>query len=171
MNYYKAYQQATLPRLVFELVATSIEQLQALGLDSDPYVVEETRLLDPLDPNYISYEFGICHVRIYQDILQARIQSEIDDAQAEFLKSTQVELTKKNVDAFKTSTFTYDGNTFPMNQGALTAYEAIFASLTTDMDLVALEGTYTLSAANIGSFKAAYYAKVIQIYGSNVSAA
>ena len=58
-----------------------------------------------------------------------------------------------------------------MNQGALTAYEAIFASLTTDMDLVALEGTYTLSAANIGSFKAAYYAKVIQIYGSNVSAA
>lgn len=167
MNYYKAKEQDTLPMITWELVATSIEELEALGLDDDPLVVEEPRLLDDEDPDFISYEFGICHVRVQDNELVATLSGDIDDAETAYIAGFNANKAKKTLDDMDAETFTYDSKTFPMNAGAVRGYQSIFDAPPANRDVISLEGVYALASGNIGAFKTAYLNKVLSIYGDN----
>lgn len=158
MKYYKAYETDTLPFTMFELIADSFEELQELGLESDPLVVTEAQLLDPLDPDYISSEYGICHSRVFNGALEARPAGEITAQQTAVGKASQFTKTKAVETALDTSTFTYDGKEFPMTPAARSLYTAIIDQKPATQNIITTSGTYELEAANIDTFKAAYYA-------------
>lgn len=163
MNYYKAITIDTLPKLIFELVATSVEQLEALGLDEDGTIVPETWLTDDEDENFISYEFGICHKRTVDGEIVDRPIGEIDDAQDALTAALSVLKTREIASEINYESFTYDGKVFPMTPGATIIYQAIFDRPADDHLIAAADGTYTLAAANIDAFKAEFYDRIIEL--------
>lgn len=170
MNYYKAKEQDELPKLTFELVATSAERLADLGLDTDPLVVDEDRLLNLANPNYISYEYGICHVRVQDNELVPTLAGDITAAEQALDKANLVVKTRDTASKFKERTFDFDGHNFPLNEGALPVYQAIIDREPSSKKIIALEGEYTLTLANIPNFKAALYDSIIEVHEENLDA-
>lgn len=167
MNYYKAREQDEIPKLVFDLVATSEEELEALGLDADPLVVTEDQLINDTDPNYISFDFGICHLRIHNGELEPRPGGEIDAAE-DALEAVGNSISARLVgDELDSETFVYDDHTFPLHAAARTIYQAIIAKATGNYYLYAMEGKYALLTANISAFAAAMNDKIIAIQIAN----
>lgn len=163
MRYYRAYEINSRPFLLFELVADSIEELQELELDEDPLVVTEDQLINPADPNYISYEHGICHWRIFNGELEERPAGEITAQATALGKATEVLRTKSLDATFEVGTFTYDSRDFPLTSAARAVYDAVFEAAPANRVLISTTGNYTLLEANIGAFKTAYLNKVLDL--------
>ncbi|MBK5213351.1 MAG: hypothetical protein JJE55_06800 [Flavobacteriaceae bacterium] len=163
MKYYKAYETDDRPFLLFDLVADTLEELQELGMDTDPLVVTKDQLLLPADPNYISYEYGICHKRIFGGVIADRLAGEITDQQAALAKATEVARSKSLTGIFETETFTYDSHDFPLTEAARSVYNAVFDAPAADCGLVSTTGNYTLLSANIGAFQTAYLNKILAV--------
>ncbi|PKP26183.1 MAG: hypothetical protein CVU03_04950 [Bacteroidetes bacterium HGW-Bacteroidetes-2] len=168
MNYYKARTIDTLPKLVFDLVATSIEQLTELGLNQSSIVVAETRLTDDQAVDFISYQHGICHLRIQNEALEAMPQIEIDKAEAEVFSAESVQKTREIEMQLQYEKFTYDGRDFPMTPGAVLVYQAIFDRPAEDHNIASATGSYTLLAVNISAFKAGFYARLIELNNAKI---
>jgi hypothetical protein len=166
MKYYRAQQQDTRPYLVFKLVAESLEDLVILDLDNDELVVEETLLTDDTDPDYISYEFGICHKRVFEGKIVDRLGADIAAQSVSLNISTEVLKTKNLEAALNLDTFLYDGRDFPLTSAARSVYTALFDQLPTSQGLITTTGTYTMLAANVPGFKSAYFTS---IFASNDS--
>ena len=149
MNYYKARQQATLPLVVFDLVATSLAQLQALGLDADPLVVDEDNL--PLTTG------SICHKKIFNGMLIDRDAAEINQAIANANEAKTIAQNEAKTEAIKVQEFTYNGNTFPMDETSQKRYEAVFSLPDADTDFQTKTGVVTVATADIAGMKTAYY--------------
>lgn len=157
MNYYKAYETNNRPFLLFDLVADSMEELIAIGLDADPLVVPEDRLTDPGHPDYISYEYGICHYRIFNGLLELRPAQEITDQQTALSIASEVQKTFAVSSVLDEATFTFDGKEFPLTPSARAVYTAVIDLQPPTRSLITTTGNYTLTAANISMFKTAYY--------------
>lgn len=157
MNYYKGYETNTRPFVLFELVAESFEELKALGLDNDPLVVTENQLMYAADPNFISYQFGICHKRIFNGILEDRPPAEISARQISLSKSLEIQKTKKVSSVFEQNTFSFDGKEFPMTNAARSIYTAVIDSKPATRKLITTTGSYILNQAQLEDFKEAYY--------------
>ncbi len=168
MKYYLAYETDNRPFLFFDLVADSLEELEALGLDADPLVVTEDQLTNPADPNYISYNYGICHNRIFGGAIVDRLVGEITVQQAILSKNTEIIRTKEVQKGLELATFSFDGKLFPLGSGATEVYNAIFSTASANRVIVSTTGNYTLTIANIDAFKAAYYAKVLGVQSSTI---
>lgn len=160
MNYYKAYQQDTRPYVLFDLVAESLEDLQAMGMESDPLVVPEDQLLNPANPNYISFQYGICHKRIFNGLLENRPAGEITAQQTANAKAKEVEKTQKVNETLDQSTFTFDGKEFPMTPAARAVYAAVIEFTPPTRNLITTTGTYVLHDSDLVAFKTAYYTAV-----------
>jgi len=169
MIYFKAKEQDSLPKLTWELVANSFEELQYLGLENDPLVVSEDRLLNPTDPGYISYEYGICHVRVQDNALVPTLAADITAAQQAMEKADSVVKTRDTASKFKDRTFDFAGRKFPLNDGAIPVYQAIIDRQPPSKTIISLEGEYTLIQADIAAFKNAFYDTVIEIHEENVT--
>lgn len=168
MNYYQARTIDTLPKLVFDLVATSFEELQEQGLETSAIVVTENRLTDTLDPGYISYQYGICHFRNVDGALVARAALEITDAQATLATAETVQKTREIETDLEFEKITYDGREFPMTPGAVLIYQAIFASPAITYNIAASNGSYALTAGKIDAFKTAYYGRLLEINNAKI---
>lgn len=160
MKYYLAYETDDRPFLFFSLIADSLEELEDLGLESDPLVVTEDQLLNPADPNYISYEYGICHKRIFGGAIVDRLAGEITAQQTALAKATEVQRTKTVNNALDETTFSFDGKDFPMTPAARAIYTAVIEFAPPTRNLITTTGTYVLTDANLAAFKTAYYTAV-----------
>lgn len=160
MKYYKAYETDSRPFVLFNLIADSLEELQEMGLEGDALVVTEEQLTNPGDPDYISYEFGICHLRIFNGILEPRPAGEITSQQGNSLAAIEIQKTKKLATDLEQSTFTYDGREFPLTAAARAVYEAVVNADALDVSLISTTGTYAFSGKTI-EFREAYYAAII----------
>lgn len=163
MKYYKGYETDDRPFLLFDYIAESLEELQALGLEADPLVVTEDQLLNPADPGYISFESGICHKRIFGGAIVDRLAGDITAQETALAKATEVARMKSLTSVFETDTFTYDVRDFPLNEAARSVYNAVFDATAADRVLVSTTGNYTLLSANISAFKTVYLNKILAI--------
>lgn len=157
MRYFIAYETDSRPFLLFDLVADSLTELQDLGLEGDPLVVTEDQLMNPADPNYISYEHGICHKRLFNGAIEDRPAGEITAQETALNKAIEVAKTKTVEAELDTSTFTYDAKEFPMTPSARSVYTAVIDDNPVTVDLITTTGTYALKQADIAAFKAKYY--------------
>ena len=169
MNYLRAREINTLPFLVFDLIAENEEELQEWldennSGDPDPLVIEETLLTDDEDEDYISYEFGICHKKIFNNEIVDRDSQDITDAQTDNLKAIQVKNTNDVSEELAVSTFAYDSKLFPLTPGAISAYNVIANASVGDITLRATDGNYILTDANRSAFLAEYSDAVLEIY-------
>lgn len=169
MNYYKARSQDELPKLLFDLVASSAEELETLGLTDDPLVVTEDQLINPEDPGYISYEYGICHLRIENNALVARLASDITEAQTKLTAALSVQKTRDIEKQLEYENFTYDDHQFPTTPGAVLVYQAIFESEPANHVIAAADGNYNLNSESILAFKSAFYSRLIAINSAKIS--
>lgn len=170
MKYYLAYETDNRPFLFFDLVADSLEELDDLGLTEAQLalVVTEDQLINPADPNYISYDYGICHKRIFGGEIVDRLAGEITAQQTALEKSTEIIKTKEVKKELELATFSFDGKEFPLGSGATEVYNAIFSTTPANRVIVSTTGNYTLTVANIDDFKEAYYAKVLGVQSSTI---
>lgn len=168
MRYYRAYETNGLPKLLFELVADTLDELQELGLEGDALVVTEDQLLNPADPEYIKFDYGICHSHIFNGKIEPRPAGEISAQQTAAAKAAEVTKTKSIEESFDTSVFTYDGHEFPMTPAARSLYMAIFDDTPLSQNIVSTTGAYALIQADIDKFKAAYYAAIYQISDAKI---
>lgn len=164
MNYYKAKEQDTPPYIVFELVATSAEELERLEMTDDPLVVPEERLTNPDHPEYISYEYGVCHLRIQNGELVPAQVEEINQAQADLGKATQAVLTKEAGKTLDEETFVHESKNFPMNAGARELYRAIFDQRPATYTVATLEGDFVITGENIDAIQDAYNQKILDVF-------
>jgi len=163
MRYYRAYETDNRPFLLFELVADSLQELEEIGLDADPLVVTEDQLMNPADPDYISYEYGICHKRIFGGVIADRLTGEITAQQTALNAATQLVKTKEVEAALEVETFTYASRKFPLTPSARSVYTAIVDGNPASTNLITTTGSYTLLQASIPAFKAAYYAALFAV--------
>lgn len=163
MNYYKAREQDELPKIVFDLVATSHEELIAVGLADDPLVVNEEQLIDDEHEDYISYEYGICHLRIHNGELEPRPGGEIDAAESAFNAAKSSQSAKNVGEELEAETFTYDSHTFPLHASARAVYQAIISKGSGNYNIYSLEGKYALISSNITAFANAMNDKILAI--------
>lgn len=163
MKYYKAYETNERPFTLFDLVAESLEDLQAFGLEGDPLVVTEDQLFDDQDPDYISFEFGICHKRIFNGEIEDRPSGEITAQEANLNKSVAVTQTRKIGDSLDVRNFTYAGREFPLTAAARDVYKAVFDSPPADATLITTTGSYVLPSGDIAAFKTAYNTKILSV--------
>lgn len=164
MRYYKGYETDERPFLLFALVADSLEELQDLGLDTDPLVVTEDQLMNDTDPDYISYEYGICHKRIFNGLIEDRPSGEITAQQTALAAATNIIKTSAVSNSLDVETFTYDSREFPMTPSARSVYMALIEHQPASVELITTTGAYTLVQANITTFKEEYYAA---LYAAN----
>ena len=156
MKLYKARTITQMPLVQFDLVHDSQDGTVPDNWSNDPLVVTHDQLTDPLDPNYISFEFGICHKQITAGQLQNRPQGEID-AQETLVEEAQAAGVGTAFELELNASFiTYDGHKFPMTPGSRERYRAIFELNSGDHTLVTTTSDYTLLASNISAFKTAY---------------
>lgn len=160
MRYYKGYETDERPFLLFALVADSLEELQELELDADPLVVTEDQLMILADPGYISYEYGICHKRIFNGLIEDRPIGEITAQQTALNKAVEVQKTKTVSNVLDETTFIFDGKEFPMTPAARSIYTAVIEYAPPVRNLITTTGTYVLTDANLAAFKEAYYTAV-----------
>lgn len=169
MRYFKAYETNNRPFVLFNLVADSLEELEALGMDEDPLVVTEDQLVNPADPDYISFEYGICHKRIFNGDLEDRPSGDITGQQAALNKATNVQKTIAVSNELNEEVFNFDGHEFPMTSAARSVYMAVVDSTPTTRLIISTTGSYTLNAADIPSFKAAYYSALFATNDSQIA--
>lgn len=162
MNYYKAQEQDTAPFLTFEQVANSLAQLQSLGLEKDPLIVEEDRLTNPLNPDFISYEFGICHKRIVNGLLEDVLPADIADASKQQSEALNVQKTKEAGKRFDSQTFEYARNHYPLNLAAICIYKAIIQKGEVNQ-VMSIAGPITIEALDLVKFEGAMIDAIIQI--------
>ena len=169
MNYYRAYETEELPKLLFQFVADSIDQLEAMGMTDDPLVVAEDRLLDPEHSEFISYEYGICHQRIFNGQLADRPTGEITAQQAVTAKASEVSKTTTLEQLMDASTFDFDGKEFPLTPAARSVYEAVIAAEPGSVDIISTTGTYSLANIDLSAFSDSYYARILQLNEAVIS--
>ncbi|QAA81427.1 hypothetical protein EI546_06640 [Aequorivita sp. H23M31] len=163
MKYYIAYETDYRPFVLFNLVADSLEDLQELGLENSPLVVTEDQLTDPADPGYISYQYGICHQRVFNGNLEARPASEITKQQADLAKALEYQKTRRVGNVLDEGTFVFDGKEFPLTPAARAVYAAVIEATPPSTSLITTTGTYALADTKIDAFKAAYYAALFTV--------
>ena len=172
MRYYKATEQVDLPYITFNLVADDAEHLTELGLDADTLVVTEDQLFNDQDPNYISFEFGICHKKISSGgALIDRPGTEIDAQESETLRLQKIAKTEELEVAINTSLFVFDGEEFPLTPSSREVYKIVLDSPAGDIDIQSVDGVYTLTDANRATFKTAYYDKLLALKEGKLEAA
>lgn len=152
MNYFKAREQNNAPFVVFDLVAESLEELQDLGLENDPLVVDED--------NLPSYDGSICHQRIFNGALVARDQAQIDAYILQSNEDKAIALNSNKKDDVDEGSFDYDGVTYPMDAASQVRYQAIFQLPASDAQIQTKTGVVTVASADIPAFKDAYYEAV-----------
>lgn len=162
MRHFLAYETAELPFVLFEKIADTDEELELLDVN-EKLVVGENRLLDPADPNYISFAFGICSKKLFNGDLINRSQTEIDAQQEKFEADSELIKVRTIDEQFKVRTFDFDGRKFPLTAGARNVYQAVIETNPASVNLITSTGVYALQLANTPGFKEAYYAAILAI--------
>lgn len=162
MSHYRAREQEQLPYLLFDWIADTDEDLQEWldennGGAADPLVIEISDAVNELP----SYEFGICHSKVFNNAIVARDQVDIDTQETLFLADKEISKTDEVEQKIAASTFTYDTKEFPLGTSFRSLYEAIFNAPAANHNLTTTTGPYTLNSADIGALKTAYYDKMV----------
>lgn len=160
MRYFIAYETDNRPYTLFELVADSLQELQELGLEGNPLIVTEDQLVYPADPNYISFQYGICNKRVFNGEVVDRPAGEITTQQNALAKAVEVQKTKKVSNVLDETTFTFDGREFPMTPAARSIYSAVIEYAPATRNLITTTGTYVLIDADLAAFRTAYYTAI-----------
>lgn len=162
MNFYRAKEQDTAPFLTFEQVAGSLAELQEIGLENDPLVVDEDRLTDPTNLEFISFDHGICHKRIVNGVLEDTLPGDISAAKDNLTKALNVELTKSAAAKFESRTFGFGGKSYPMNAAAMRIYAAVIQK-GADAQVMSTTGVVTLKVADLAAFEMAMNDEILLV--------
>lgn len=162
MRYFKAIAVDYKPFINWLLVASSLSELENLGLDNDPLVLQETDV-----PDFI---YGVCPLKIVGGELIDRTVPEMEVFQEEFEVKTLIAESQYKVTDLKTSTFTYDSNDFFMDETARLFYLSIEKLRGNQKILTTAGATYTLldTATNIDDFLEAYFEKLMLVTKPNI---
>jgi len=168
MNYYIAEAQDTLPFVTFSQVAGSLSELEEKGLADSPLIVSEEQLTDSNHPDYISFEYGICHVRIFNGELVPALPGDIAAAQANLSKALNVQKTRAVGVKMETRTFSFGGNAYPLNNAAIAVYSAAIKK-GADITLIATAGPTLIASGDLPSFETAMIDAIIAVNNEGLS--
>jgi len=162
MRYFKALEVVQKPFIFWQLVASSVTELEALGLDDDPLVIQETDIPE--------FTYLVCPLKIVDGELVDRTVPEMEAFEAEYQVQTVISESKNKVSDLTTETFTFDGNDFFMDETSRLFYQAIDKVRGNQKVLTTLGATYTLldASTNIDDFLAAYYSKLRLVTKPNI---
>lgn len=151
MKYYKAFEQSEKPFITWHEWASDIIELTEMGEYGNPLIVGEDYI-----PQFI---YGICPWKIVAGELVERTQTEMDEYEVLFNKSQFLQQQKELINDVNNGTFTFDSQTFPMDERSRIFYQAMDrARGTGDVKCMTANGQlYNLTNANIDAFLDAYY--------------
>jgi len=135
---------------------------KALEIEEKPFITFYTvQTYDPKDPFLVDsidglYQFGVCTKKIVSGQLVDRTPAEMAVFEAEYENRVFIYDQYKLIDSINSGEFTYDSNTFPMDERSRIFYFAIETSATDEKVMTTTGGSYALTNANIPAFIAAY---------------
>lgn len=158
MKYFEAYEITTRPFILFRLIAQN---------EADLTPAQEASLIVVSEENLPSYEFGICHKKIFNNELIDRPQVEIDEYEAKSIKAVNLYESVQKGEEVKAATFAFDGHEFPMTFAADQIYRALEYTLGTGSfvpkNIASTTGDYEIIDANVEDFIAAYYTAIYDL--------
>lgn len=162
MRFFKAIEIVNKPLILWQLVASSIEDYFALGLETDNLVLPEF-----LVPDFV---FGVCPLKVVDNDLVDRTIPEMELFEAEYEVKLIITESQNKVTYLKTETFAFDGKNFFMDESSRLFYSAI-EKLRGNQKVLATDGSiYSLldSSTNIDDFLEAYYEKLMLVTKPNI---
>jgi hypothetical protein len=153
MKYYKAIETATGSLLQWQLVARSIEELEAKNLENDPLV----RSLNDIP----ALQFGVFPIKIEGGELVNRTAPEMAAIESAFEIRIALDAQRTKIDNLETSAFFYDGESFPMDGASRLFYAALERANTNQKLMTTSNEVYNLTSGNIAAFMTAYYNELL----------
>ena len=151
MKYYKAFETAEKPLIIWNLWADTFEKLVEMGEDDNPLILPEE--------DVPATQFGVCPLKIVAGELVERTVPEMEAFEDEWIISEKLVARSLLINEINSGTFTYDSKVFPMDERSRIFYQAFDRArgigdvkcMTTD------GGLYNLTNANIDAFLDAYF--------------
>ena len=162
MRYFKAFEIVEKPLIKWEKWADSLAQLTAMGEEDNPLILAEEDIP--------AIEFGICPLKIVTGHLVARTSPEMDEYESQWESSEFLAEQKALQTAINNGTFTYDSQTFPMDERSRIFYQA-FDRARGIGDVKCMTATghlYSLDNSNIDDFLDAYFLRLRTLSQPNV---
>lgn len=162
MRYFKAVEIEQKPFIFWNGVANDIAELAELELFEDPLILPEDSI-----PKLI---YGICPLKIVTGHLVARTSPEMDKYESQWEASEFLAEQKALQTAINNGTFTYDSQTFPMDERSRIFYQAFDrARGLGDVKCMTATGhLYSLDNSNIDDFLDAYFLRLRTLSQPNV---
>lgn len=157
MTYFIAKTIAEKPLIYF----TSVGDFTDEEFENSPYfgnglIVKETDIKP--------YQFGVYPDKIVSGALRARTTLEMTGYQTIYEIENGLKLESSRIKDINTSSFTFDGNDFPMDEVSRLFYLAIEKRTPTNSKIRTMANVaYTLSDTDINDFLDAYYAKLLTV--------
>ena len=127
-------------------------EFEASEYFENPLVFDETD-----EPNY---QFGVCSHHIVSGEIVAFTPAELVVFEAEYLISDKLKSNRQSLDVLETSSFDYDGQSFPMDHASRLFYTAFEKVLGNQKLMTMSAELYTLVEADIPAFMTAYYTQL-----------
>ena len=162
MRYFKAFETKEKPLIIWNLWANSLEKLIEMGEDDNPLILPEDEV-----PATIH---GVCPLKIVAGELVKRTAPEMDAFEDEWIISEKLVDCKLLINGINAGTFTYDSQTFPMDERSRIFYQAFDrARGIGDVKCMTATGRlYSLDNSNIDDFLDAYFLKLRNLSQPNV---
>lgn len=157
MNYYKAYEIAEMPYIIWNGIGNFVtpEAFADSDYGDDPLVKAEVDIV---------LEFGVYAERIVAGELVPWNATEINNFRDAYNIKRGVAGEALRIGSINSNSFTYDSKEFPMDEVSRLFYTSIEKVSPSSSKIRTMENTaYDLDAADIAAFMAAYYAKLLLI--------
>lgn len=162
MRYFKAFETAEKPLIIWNLWANSLEKLIEMGEDDNPLILPEDEV-----PATI---YGVCPFKIVDGELVERTSGEMSAFATEYETNENLTEQLSLLNGINTGTFNFDFQIFPMDERSRLLYDALknTASAIPDTMIMNHEAKpYELTNANKAAFLEAYYAKLFELSTPN----
>lgn len=152
-RYYQAISKVEKPFISWLSVGDyTAEEFAESDYADDPLVVTEA--------DVPPYNFGVSTVKIVAGELVNYSPAEMAVFEAEFLIIDKLKSNRQSLDVLETSSFDYDGQSFPMDQASRLFYTAFEKVLGNQKLMTMSAELYTLVEADITAFMTAYYTQL-----------
>lgn len=155
MKYFKAFEIAEKPLIVWSLWANSEQELINMEEDDNPLILPE----DEVPP----VEYGVCPLKIVGGELVDRTTIEMEAFETEYIaENFLIDQANKLIDV-NTGSFNFDSLAFPMDERSRLFYYGLeMKTPAGNVKCMTVDGSlYTLLNAEISNFLGAYYTQLL----------
>ena len=149
--------------IAIELPYKPFMRYQSIGKFTDEEFEESDYFNNPLvfdETTEPAYQFNVCSQHIVAGEIVDFTPAELAVFEAEYLISDKLKSNRLSLDVLETSSFYYDGQSFPMDQASRLFYTAFEKVLGNQKIMTMSAELYTLVEADITAFMTAYYTQL-----------